>query len=175
MGVNRYDSPDIDFLASAVHDATALHALFADNLGTDCRLITDEDATTARLRSELQNLQTASSAEDVVVIGFSGHGSNTHEIVTYDSDLDNLPVTALPLEELTSLVARYRPGICSSYWMLLSPAVPAPRSQRAAQAPRRPTRPTRCSTGWPAPGGLSSRLDRQPASAMKTPGSGHGL
>jgi len=29
-----------------------------------------------------------------VVIGFSGHGSSTHEIVTYDSDLDNLPGTA---------------------------------------------------------------------------------
>jgi replicative superfamily II helicase len=105
MGVNRYDSADIDFLASAVRDATALHALFADNLGPDCRLITDEDATAARLRSELQNLQTASSAEDVVVIGFSGHGSSTHEIVTYDSDLDNLPGTALPLEELTRLVS----------------------------------------------------------------------
>ena len=104
-GVNRYDCPDIDFLASAVRDATALHALFADNLGPDCRLVTDEDATTARLRSELQNLQTASSAEDVVVVGFSGHGSSTHEIVTYDSDLDNLPGTALPLEELTALVS----------------------------------------------------------------------
>jgi replicative superfamily II helicase len=103
--VNRYDSPDIDFLASAVRDATALHALFTDNLGTDCRLITDEDATTARLRSELENLQTASSADDVVVIAFSGHGSSTHEIVTYDSDLDNLPGTALPLDELTTLVS----------------------------------------------------------------------
>ena len=105
MGVNRYDSSDIDFLASAVRDATALHALFADNLGPDCRLILDEDATTARLRGELQNLQTASSADDVVVIGFSGHGSSTHEIVTYDSDLDNLRGTALPLEELTTLVS----------------------------------------------------------------------
>lgn len=105
IGVNRYASKDIDNLASAVRDASALHALFSDNLGDTCRLITDSDATTARLRAELRELQTASSENDVVVIAFSGHGSDTHEIVTYDADLYNLPSTALPLDELTELVS----------------------------------------------------------------------
>jgi helicase len=107
IGVNRYASTDIDNLASAVRDATALHALFADNLGDgdNCRIITDEEATAARLRSELRELQTTSSADDVVVIAFSGHGSDTHEIITYDSDVYNLPSTALPLDELTDLVS----------------------------------------------------------------------
>ena len=105
IGVNRYASTDIDNLASAVRDASALHALFSDNLGDTCRLITDSDATTARLRAELHELQTASSENDVVVVAFSGHGSNTHEIVTYDADLYNLPSTALPLDELTELVS----------------------------------------------------------------------
>lgn len=109
IGVNHYASADINNLASAVRDATALHALFADNLGAgdgdNCHLITDEDATTARFREELRELQTASSADDVVVIAFSGHGSDTHEIITYDTDVYDLPSTALPLDELTDLVS----------------------------------------------------------------------
>lgn len=105
IGVNRYASVDITNLASAVRDAAALHALFADNLGGDCRLVTDSAATTARLRAELRELQTASSENDVVMIAFSGHGSDTHEIITYDTDVYDLASTALPLDELTELVS----------------------------------------------------------------------
>jgi helicase len=105
IGVNRYASEDISNLASAVRDASALHALFSDNLGDDCRLVTDEDATASRLRAELNDLRTASSENDVVVVAFSGHGSDTHEIITHDTDPYNLASTALPLDELTALVS----------------------------------------------------------------------
>lgn len=105
VGVNRYASPSIPNLASAVRDASALHALFTDNLGDDCRLVTDEDVTADRFRRELRELQTRSCADDVVVIAFSGHGSDTHEIVTYDCDPRNLPTTSLPLDEFTELVS----------------------------------------------------------------------
>ena len=110
--MNRYASADINNLASAVRDASALHALFSDNLGGDCRLFTDADATTDRLRAELRELQTASSKNNVVVVAFSGHGSNTHEIITYDTDPYDLPSTALPLDELTELVSAFRLSIC---------------------------------------------------------------
>lgn len=33
VGINPYESDDIDNVASAVRDGTALHALFEDNLG----------------------------------------------------------------------------------------------------------------------------------------------
>jgi uncharacterized caspase-like protein len=105
IGVNRYASADISNLASAVRDASALHALFADNLGDDCRLLTDAAATTARLRAELRELQATSAENDAVVVAFSGHGSDTHELVTYDADPYNLASTALPLDELTELVS----------------------------------------------------------------------
>jgi replicative superfamily II helicase len=105
IGVNRYASKDINNLASAVRDASALHALFSDNLGDTCHLITDSDATTAHFRAELRELQTASRQDDTVVIAFSGHGSSTHEIVTYGADPYDLPSTALPLDELTGLVS----------------------------------------------------------------------
>lgn len=105
IGVNRYASADINNLASAVRDASALHALFSDNLGGSCRLVTDSEARTARLRAELLELQTTSAPNDVVVVAFSGHGSDTHEIITYDTDPYDLPSTALPLDELTELVS----------------------------------------------------------------------
>jgi Caspase domain len=39
--------------------------------------------------------------DDFVVIGFSGHGSETHELVTSDADVLDLEHTCIPLDELT--------------------------------------------------------------------------
>jgi helicase len=105
VGVNQFLSPAISNLAAAVRDASALHALFSDNLGLDCELLTDQDATTDRLRSELTRLQTVSQDADTVVVSFSGHGSDTHEIITYDADPYHLSKTALSLDEFTDLVS----------------------------------------------------------------------
>src|SRR5689334_21550520 len=97
VGMNRYRSPDIDHLKSAVRDAQALRALFCDNLGETATLIVDEEATRVRLMDEIAELSSVSTQVFVVVIGFSGHGSDTHELVTYDADPWNLPATGLPL------------------------------------------------------------------------------
>ncbi len=105
IGVNRYQSIDVRNLASAVRDAQALYALFTDNLGGDITLVTDSEATSTRLRAELKRLAQESSSDDVVVISFSGHGSDSHELVTYEADLYNLTATTLPLEEFTDLVS----------------------------------------------------------------------
>ncbi len=105
IGINIYQSEIVGNLKSAVRDAAALHALFADNLGDSCSLLTDAEATKQRLRQELSNLQRDSADEDVVIIGFSGHGGDTHELITYDTDSYDLPGTALPLAELTDLVS----------------------------------------------------------------------
>src|SRR5687767_12029891 len=91
IGINRYQSPDVDNLASAVRDAKGMHALFSDNLGGDCKLITDSDATSQRFRDELLQLQKDSAQDDVVVVMFSGHGSDTHQLATFEADLNNLP------------------------------------------------------------------------------------
>jgi helicase len=105
VGINKYQSPDIDNLASAVRDAIGLHALFTDNVGGASVVLTDADATLDRLRAELVNLQQSSAEDDVVVVMFSGHGTDTHELVTYDTDLYNLSATTLALAELTDLVS----------------------------------------------------------------------
>jgi helicase len=105
VGVNRYQSALISHLKSAVRDAQALHALFSDNLGGTAEVVADEDATRARLVAELTRLAADSTEDDVLVIGFSGHGSDTHELVTYDADPADLPSTGLPLSEFTDLVS----------------------------------------------------------------------
>ena len=105
VGINRYESPYVKNLASAVRDAQALHALFTDNLGGDTLLLTDGAATAPRLRDELRRLATECTPDDVVAISFSGHGSDTHELVTYEADLADIAGTTLPLDEFTDLIS----------------------------------------------------------------------
>lgn len=104
IGVDRYRAPEIGFLSSAVRDATALHALFADGFDSDPVLLADGYATRANIVSELQRLAAESTDADLVVISFSGHGSTTHELVPYDADRSRLAETGLPLDELASLL-----------------------------------------------------------------------
>ncbi len=39
-------------------------------------------------------------------LAFSGHGSESHELITYDADIRNLSATAIPLDELTRWFGR---------------------------------------------------------------------
>lgn len=100
VGINRYQSHRINWLSCACRDATALHALMTDTLGGDSELLLDEKATRQAICEQLERLEKC-KADDVVVIAFSGHGSETHELVTYDADPDDLHKTAITLSELT--------------------------------------------------------------------------
>lgn len=105
IGINRTASPYITDLAAAVRDADALHALFEDNLGgTNVKLV-DEAATRGRLIEELDELARSATPNDVVVITFSGHGTDTHELVTYDADPLDFAGSCLSLDELTDRVS----------------------------------------------------------------------
>ncbi len=105
VGIDRYHSPLVSNLASAVRDAKALHALFSDNLSGEHVLLANNNATTARLRHQLRALQAKTTGNDFVVITFSGHGSDTHEIVSFDTDPFDIAGTGLPLDEFTELVS----------------------------------------------------------------------
>src|SRR5258707_251115 len=105
VGIDRYASPNINWLSCAKRDATALHALFSDSLGPGAHLLTDSQAT--RLAIETAFSELGSCAEDdVVVLGFSGHGTKTHQLVTYDCDPSHLDSTSIPLEKLAELLSR---------------------------------------------------------------------
>jgi hypothetical protein len=87
----------VNELLCARRDAIAREALFADTLGGSTVLVTDAEAIRARIEHEFSVLSNC-DPDDTVVIGFSGHGSETHELATYDTDLADLLNTAIPLD-----------------------------------------------------------------------------
>jgi ATP-dependent DNA helicase len=105
VGIDRYASADINWLSCARRDATALHALFGDTLGGDSALVVDEQATKEMLRLGFEKLSCC-DADDVVVIGFSGHGTSTHELVLYDTNLRDIAATTISLTELAEWFAK---------------------------------------------------------------------
>ncbi|MGU3500870.1 DEAD/DEAH box helicase [Mycobacterium sp. C31M] len=107
IGIDRYYDLRINWLNGAVRDANALHALFADTIpGSSHVLLTDADATVHGIRSALETLVTDAGPDDVVFIFYAGHGSDTHEIVCYDTDVADLAATSLPLDELADTLSR---------------------------------------------------------------------
>jgi helicase len=107
IGLDRYASPGVNWLTCARRDANALHALFSDTMGGNSALLTDELATAAAIRSEFVKLSTCDE-DDVVVIAFSGHGTETHELVAYDTDPHDSASTTVPLTWLGEACARIR-------------------------------------------------------------------
>lgn len=101
IGVDRYASRDINWLSCAKRDAVALEALFSDTLGGTTTLLVDDAATRAQIQAEFHRLATY-DPDDTVVISFSGHGSASHELITYDADVRDLSHTAIPLTELAT-------------------------------------------------------------------------
>ena len=99
IGIDRYKSAGINWLTCARRDAVALFSLFKDNINGDLALLCDQDATRDSIEHEFTTLRSCSE-EDVVFIAFSGHGSETHELVPYDADPLDLPNTAIPLDLL---------------------------------------------------------------------------
>src|SRR5438445_12184350 len=96
IGIDRYASPSINWLSCARRDAVALHSLFTDTLGGNTKLLVDKEATRSAIELEFDKLAKCKN-DDLVVVSFSGHGTETHELVTYDADRVNLSSTCIPL------------------------------------------------------------------------------
>ncbi len=99
IGIDKYASADINELNCAKRDAVALEALFADTLGGRSVLLTDYEATRARIEQEFVALKDT-TPDDTVVIAFSGHGSETHELVAHDTTLSDIANTTIQLDLL---------------------------------------------------------------------------
>jgi len=99
IGIDRYASTEINWLTCATRDALALFALFSDNMGGDLVLLTDAEATRERIVHELEKLS-GCEPDDVVVFAYSGHGTETHQIVPFDADRATLSTTTVSLSEL---------------------------------------------------------------------------
>lgn len=108
VGIDSYESPAFRGLRFAKRDATVLNALFIDNLGGKTTVLLDADATKKKMVTEMGHLAERSTDEDFVTIAFSGHGTVSGELATYDALPDRLAETALPLDRLAELVSRIR-------------------------------------------------------------------
>src|SRR6266536_6337444 len=101
IGLDQYQDPEIRELTGARRDAQALWALFNDTIADiESTFLINEEATNANVRSALDNTLGAAGSEDIIVLSFSGHGTHDHRIVNYDTSLNNLPDTAISMDEL---------------------------------------------------------------------------
>lgn len=105
IGIDRYASAAIGELSCARRDAMALEALFADTLGGSTTLLVDTDATRASIEEVFARFA-GCDLEDTVVIAYSGHGSQTHELIVHDTDVADLAGTSIALDELEAWFAR---------------------------------------------------------------------
>lgn len=105
IGIDRFASPGVNWLNCAKRDAVALHGLFTDTLGAGCALLTDGQATLSAIQEHFEKLAKC-DASDTVIISFSGHGTQTHELLAYDSDPTSFHRTAIPLSLLAEWFSR---------------------------------------------------------------------
>lgn len=105
IGIDRYASPRIKWLNCARRDAVALKALFLDTLGGNASLLTDEEATHGAITNSFRRLSEC-DPDDIVVIAFSGHGTETHQLVTFDTNTFDLENTSISLDMLTEWFSR---------------------------------------------------------------------
>ncbi|MCG7524100.1 DEAD/DEAH box helicase [Streptomyces sp. OfavH-34-F] len=105
VGIDHYES-GLRSLRFAGSDATALHALFGDNLEGKATLLVDGGATRERVVAELGSLAEVSTDEDLVVITFSGHGVAGGALATYDTASGQPGKGSLQLDELAVLIRR---------------------------------------------------------------------
>lgn len=102
IGIDRYRAP-VTRLSCSRADAVALASLFGDSLPGDIAQLLDDEATLDRIRTEVSKLSQA-AGDDFVVVSFSGHGTETHELVPVDVDPLRITETCLPLTELAELL-----------------------------------------------------------------------
>jgi helicase len=100
IGIDRYPAP-INRLSCARADALALSSLFRDNSDGDIELLDDAAATRENILHALDGLRGADE-DDLVIISFSGHGTDDHRLVPVDARADDLPNTCISLDDLAT-------------------------------------------------------------------------
>lgn len=117
FGIDRYADPEIRDLDGAARDGRGLWALFSDSVaGLDAELLVDADASLDAVRSAMDRTLGAATENDVVLLGFAGHGTPDHRLVLADSRIDDLPATTLDMNELAR---RFRESRARAVLLLL--------------------------------------------------------
>jgi len=104
IGIDKYADGTIRELTGAARDATALWALVSDSLpSANVTLLANSDATTGRIRAALNEALTQAAPDDTVIVAFSGHGTNSHRLVTHDTSRKDLDGTTIGMDELAGI------------------------------------------------------------------------
>lgn len=117
VGVSKYQNPKYNLLF-AHKDALDLAEAFRKQTDLfDVRkisVLTDEKATRANIREELNALKKSITSNDLFVFVFSGHGLN-EALVTHDFNLKDRTATSLNKSDLIDLVGQFN----CNYLMLI--------------------------------------------------------
>jgi replicative superfamily II helicase len=106
IGVNKHQSQRIPELTGATRDAKALWALFTDSVPhIQSRLLIDGQATTAAIRQSLGDTVGSAGPDDTALFFFAGHGTEAHQLVPYDTQIEAIEATTIPMDELTALLS----------------------------------------------------------------------
>jgi hypothetical protein len=118
IGVSHYRDKRINQLQFADRDAQAIRDMLVDpqrgGVPSDHVLyLANEDATFARIRSALFDFLTKPGPDDLAIVYFAGHGTNdfkkrpdNYYLLGYDTDLDKLASTAIPMWDLQTAFER---------------------------------------------------------------------
>ena len=172
VGINKHLDTAIPELSGARRDAMALWALFTDTVeGLAARLLVDEAATHAEVSRSILGTLLAAQADDVVVVSFAGHGSPDGSLVLFDTDVANLPGTALAMADLAEAfkTTQARAVLC-----ILDCCFSGQAPARVLETAARP-RSAFALAGVYGEGRILLAACATSESAWEQPGTGHGL
>jgi helicase len=173
IGVGKHSDPGIRDLVGSARDAIALHALFADNLpGETPELLVDENATVQNIRGSIANTLGGATADDIVILSFSGHGSHDHRMAATDTRLVDLGATTLGMDELAKAFSESKAkAICCILDCCFSGEAPG-KVLEDTPIPRDPATPLRALAGE---GRILLSASSENEVAYESPVTRHGL
>jgi hypothetical protein len=116
IGISRYqNSSAIPNLEYADMDAKSVYEFLQQPAAggfsrENMLLLSNENATLASIRQALTNFVARASTNDLLLIFFAGHGApdgfapQNLYVITHDTQVQNMPATALPMPQLLSYV-----------------------------------------------------------------------
>lgn len=109
VGINKHQDRDIPELGGCVRDAQALNALFCDSVEhINSTLLLDEKATTQAIRQKIAELEQEAKDDDVVILSFAGHGTDSHRFVCFDTSAENISSSTIGMEAISQLFQNCR-------------------------------------------------------------------
>ena len=172
VGVNKHRDPAIPELGGARRDATALWALFTDTIeGLSARLLVDERARHAEVSVAILGALDAAREDDVVIVGFAGHGSPDGSLVLFDTNAADLAGTALPMAALADAFRRTK---ARAVLCILDCCFSGHAPARVLEMEARP-RSAFALTGVYGEGRILLAACAMTEAAWEQPGTGHGL